>query len=69
MPKPKRRPPVVKTDWVVEEYREGSCVLALSVESAEAVNAWIRISKIADKDRGTKTIYKAFKRTWRKVDL
>lgn len=61
MPKPKRRPPVVKTDWVLEIGPEEGPIARHSRNTKQGA---IDISK--DWPNSEKRI---FKRTWRKVDL
>lgn len=70
MPKPKRpRPPVVKTDWVVDEVRDEHCHYT---PFATLNDAKTFISKCKSVDRELKRVtgyFSIYKRTWRKVDL
>ena len=67
MPKPKRRPPIVKTDWVVEYEKIGPSGCIMTCQQAYTQETWARLSV---NFVGTRKINpRTYKRTWRKVDL
>ena len=69
MPKPKRRPPIVKTDWVVDEVRNDHCHYTPFSTLRDAKEF---ISKCKSIDREIKRAsgeFSIYERKWRKVDL
>jgi len=66
MPKPKRRPPVVKTDWVVEYERIGATGLPIPWQRSFQSERWARLTIDCSKNMINPRLYE---RKWRKVDL